>query len=142
MTSTQRPAGGFTLIELMVVVVVAAILAVIAVPAYTRYVTRSKLLAAQSALIAMGFDLEQYQQDHMTFVGGCPAPPVAQDFVLSCTNLAPAAYTLLATGTGSLAGFEFSLDENGNKATVSAPSGWNANATCWIADPQGDCISE
>ncbi|MDA8364747.1 MAG: prepilin-type N-terminal cleavage/methylation domain-containing protein, partial [Gammaproteobacteria bacterium] len=68
-------AGGFTLIELMVVVIVVTILAIITIPAYERYTTRSKILAAQAALVSMGVDLKEFQQDHMTYAGGCPTPP-------------------------------------------------------------------
>ncbi len=126
----------------MVVVVVVAILAMIAVPGYERYMTRSKLLGLQSALMASSIGLAQYGQDHNTYVGGCPVPPPAEDFTFSCPTLSLSTYEVVATGTGALAGFEFGIDEHGNKTTLSAPSGWIASPACWTLDPQGDCLSE
>ena len=41
-TKTQRSAGGFSLIELMVVIAIIGILAVVALPAYQNYVKRSE----------------------------------------------------------------------------------------------------
>ncbi len=140
----QTPAGGFTLIELLIVVLVVAILAIIIVPSYERYVTESKIQTAQAALVSMGIDLKQYQQDSPTssYVGGCPVPPPTEDFTLSCQLLSATGYTVAASGTGPLAGFQFSLDQNGTELTVSAPSGWAHNNACWISDPQGDCATE
>src|SRR5256885_3820038 len=39
---SSRPAGGFTLIELMVVVAIATILFAIAIPSYVTYIRRSE----------------------------------------------------------------------------------------------------
>ena len=44
--SIQRAMAGFTLVELMIVVVILGILAAVAIPAFTRYVKRSKTAEA------------------------------------------------------------------------------------------------
>lgn len=49
----MRSEGGFTLIELMVVVVVLAILAVIAFPSYERYLARSRRSDAQQFVASL-----------------------------------------------------------------------------------------
>ncbi|HUV99447.1 MAG TPA: prepilin-type N-terminal cleavage/methylation domain-containing protein, partial [Gallionella sp.] len=45
-----KKSGGFTLIELMIVVAVIAILSAIAIPAYNDYVIRGKLVDATTQL--------------------------------------------------------------------------------------------
>ncbi len=137
---------GFSLIELVVVMAIVVILAIIIVPSYRRYVMKSDIQTAQAALVSMANDLRQYAQDHETYVsvnGGCPViPPPTEDFTLSCPTLTTTKYTIQATGTGSLSGFTFTLDQNGDRSTTGVASGWTLNSTCWISDPQGDCAVE
>ena len=45
--SLKRLMAGFTLVELMIVVVILGILAAVAIPAFTRYVKRSKTSEAR-----------------------------------------------------------------------------------------------
>ena len=65
----QRPRvnGGFTLIELMIVVAVLGILARIAYPAYQSYVTKSRAQAATSDLVGMALALENTFQKTLTY---------------------------------------------------------------------------
>lgn len=58
----RRTTRGFTLIELMVVVAIIAILAAIALPAYADYALRSKIRVAQSDLMALSSNVENFRQ--------------------------------------------------------------------------------
>ncbi len=139
---------GFTLIELMIAVAVVAILAAVALPAYNVYVTESKLPEAFSGLLGLGQNLETYYQDNKTYVGACKAGteaalPTSSDFTFSCPSLAADAWSIEAVGNSgtSVAGFAFTLDSQGNRATLSTPAGWTAQPSCWTRDKAGDCAS-
>ncbi len=63
-----RPgAGGFTLIELMIVMAVIAILAAIAVPAYQDYVLRSNLAVGKHTLFDIVSRQEQFFTDNKQY---------------------------------------------------------------------------
>jgi type IV pilus assembly protein PilE len=57
---SSRPAGGFTLIELMVVVAIATILFAIAVPSYMTYIRQSRRVEAKTALLDLAAREERY----------------------------------------------------------------------------------
>ena len=62
--------GGFTLLELMVVVAIIAILAVIAIPQYRNYVLRTKVQLAKSDLASLSANLENYRQKTLSYPAG------------------------------------------------------------------------
>ncbi|HEX5659891.1 MAG TPA: prepilin-type N-terminal cleavage/methylation domain-containing protein [Polyangiales bacterium] len=61
--SLKKPASGFTLIELMMVVAILGILAVIAIPRYRSYVYRSKMAEAVGFLSEIKSRQESYRAD-------------------------------------------------------------------------------
>ena len=59
--------GGFTLVELMVVIVIVGILASIAVPAYNDSVRKGRRADAKSTLTTVAARMEQYFMDNKTY---------------------------------------------------------------------------
>jgi len=146
-------AKGFTLIELMIVIGIVAILASIALPVYSEYITRGKITEAVGGLSEMKLKLEQYFQDNRTYSGtpaACGAPgtsvaPVptgerAKYFSFTCA-LGSSTFTVTATGTQTMAHFEYTIDQANGRATTQVPSGWVQHSpnNCWVLKKDGSC---
>ena len=147
-------AGGFTLIELMIVGVIVAILAAIALPSYADYVQRSKISEAISNLSDMRTRLEQFYLDNRTYPTGpgkCKTSgagageinlPLAQKyFSVACTAMSATAYTITATGNaaeGMSTAFKYTINQ-ANARTSAGPGGHYTNANCWAIRKSGDC---
>lgn len=139
---------GFTLIEVMIVVVIIGILASIAVPAYQDYVRRGQIQDGTSTLAALRVRMEQFYQDNRTYAGNacsgaCGIPcPATQFFTYNCaTANAGQSFVLTANGVGPLAGFSYTIDQDGGRTSnITAGGGWAASsATCWIIRKGGQC---
>ncbi len=132
---------GFTLIEIMITVAILAIVASVALPSYRAYIERSRLPAALDALNAIAAKMEQVFQDRNDGTYG-PGPTCnitlgqAQDFVLSCTPVG-GTFTATATGTGRMAGYAYTVNSAGVRATTDHPKG--TNATCWTTKGGSAC---
>jgi type IV pilus assembly protein PilE len=150
-------AAGFTLLELMIAVAIIGILAAIAIPAYTDYITRSRLVDVTNELSGMAVRMEQYYQDNRTFATGAPVGvwPCASGelatinaatrlgktgFAVSCPTTTATAFTLRAAGSGVTAGFTFEIDQTNARTSTALPTGWGtAPVNCWVMNRGGAC---
>ncbi|WP_211453326.1 type IV pilin protein [Collimonas antrihumi] len=133
--------GGFTLIELMVVVAIIAILARVAIPNYRQYVQRGDRAAAMAALLQNGNWMQQQFTINNTYpVAGAtlpvptsPANGTAKYNISISVGTGPA-YKLSAapTGTADKCG-TFTLDNTGAKSVTIGGTAGSATviADCW-----------
>jgi len=141
----QRKPNGFTLIELMIVVAIIGILSSIAIPAYKNYVIRGKVPDATAALSSKRAELEQYFQDHLTYIGATACnrdTTTGKYFDFICTASSATGYTLQATGKSGtpMSGFTYTVNEsNAKTTTIGGVSGWTGSTSCWITKQGGGC---
>lgn len=140
---------GFTLIEVMSVVAIIGILSAIAIPAYSNYVTRSRITDAISGLSSKNTLIEQYFGDQRTYAGApqCNVDSASSpyfDFSCPAANQGTATnYKLQAVGKGQMAGFIYTIDQSGVKtSTIASPakSDWiGFSNVCWITNVGRSC---
>ena len=130
---------GFTLIELMITVVIVGILTAIAVPSYAKYVLRTKLTDAYAGLAGVQPLAEQHWANTNTFEEFAGVPATTDSFTFALASASATAYTVTATGKNAAAGFVFTIDQNGRRATTAVPSGWTASPSCWVRDKGAVC---
>lgn len=139
--------GGFTLLELMIVVAVVAILAAIAIPGYQEQVRKTRRSEATAALLSVAQALERFSTVNGTYVGtaGNPSatPPTPNVnalcnrnltyYTISCTSLTATAFEVRAVPTGQQTGDKcgtFSYTQAGAKALVNPATGVTT-VQCW-----------
>jgi type IV pilus assembly protein PilE len=67
-------------------------------------------------------------------------PGPSASFTYAASDLTASTYTVTATGAAQAAGFAFTVDQSGARATTAVPAGWTASTTCWVDKRGGQCV--
>ncbi len=117
MGNGKRLSGGFSLIEIMIVVAIVAIIAVIAVPNYTSYVERSRCTDAQADLMELAQWMERRYAANFTYenaAGNMPTLPFSQS-----PEDGTASFTIAVTGSAT----DFTLTATPIAGRIRIPGG-------------------
>ena len=87
--NSARADGGFTLIELMIVVVIIAVLAAIALPAYQQYARETKRADAHSAMLRIAALQEKFFSDNNFYAPSRERKCGQFPFPAGCTRQPP-----------------------------------------------------
>ena len=141
--------------QLILTALIAAIVATVvalAINSYYQYFLRVRIASGTAKLAAMRLSMGRYFQKNLSYNNSAGPPcgseetaiaplPTDPSFTYSCPTLSATQFTIVATGTGALEGFEYSIDQNDNRRTLKVPSaGWaGAGARCWVLRKDGSC---
>ena len=131
---------GFSLIELTFVLLIVSILTLMAVPNYTRYLTQTRRLDGQTALLMLANQIEsQRMQHHKQPYAPLPTHSQGGWYTLQVNQLPGHHYQLLAKPIQSQARYDttcqtLSLTDRGEQSIAPGISGnpTGSAAACWM----------
>jgi len=148
-STTSKRLGGFTLVELMIVVVIAAVLVSIAIPAYTSQIRKSRRTDARNAILDIAAREERFLSvsnsyssvtTDVGYTGSWPQKVTNNYYTVSVTVPDPnnvgngPSYIVTATAAGTQAGdtdcTTFTVNQIG-KQSASTSAGVDNTSTCW-----------
>lgn len=135
--------GGFTLLELMIVVAIIGLLAAFAYPSYMDSVTKSRRADAKATLLNLAQQIERFYSENHTYtgaaaaVGGSPqaSPEGWYQLTINITG-GGTAYTLTAAPQGQQASHDtqcksYTYNNLGQEGVTGTPApSWSAS-DCW-----------
>jgi type IV pilus assembly protein PilE len=127
--------------EVLITIVIVGILSAVAIPAYTDHVTRSRTAEAFTALGAAQANAEQFWSNTRSYTDyhqSSAFPAATPNFTYALSNATPSTYTITATGRARMAGFTYTIDQNGTRATTATPA-WGTSTSCWVDKKGGQC---
>lgn len=113
MAKTQ---GGFTIIELMIVVTIIGILTSIAWPAYTQYVTRSNRAAAQTEMMDIANRQQQLLLSNRAYAASGSTAWAGTGYALPADLVGKYTYSI-TVGTGTPPSFTVTFTAAGSQAS-------------------------
>jgi type IV pilus assembly protein PilE len=126
---------GVTLPEVLIVVTILGLLAGIALPTYQGYIQRSTLSEAFDTLSAFRLRMDQAFNNNGNYgTDACAVntPATTANFSFACELTdAGQGYQASATGAGRMAGYAFTVDDDGVRSTTAFPEA-TVPATCWL----------
>ena len=120
--------GGFTLIELMIVVAIIGILAAIAIPNFLRFQLKAKSSEGKTNLAAIRTAEESYFAEYGNYVSALPSPPTGsmapfnQKTVYSHA-VALAGFDIVGWTPEGMVYFNYSVEINGAADEITAGAG-------------------
>lgn len=129
----KKAEGGFTLIELMIVVAIIGILAAVAIPAYSNYTAKAKAANAISTAESFKTAVAMCAQEAAS-LAECNTTDNAGAFPTFSATKEVSAITVTGAGVVTLTLANIAADTEGDAVVIEPAMGTNASAITWTVD--------